>query len=96
MDRYNVFAALPTFHKKVPLSYLYRGAGLFLVLFCVVCRWPRLPLAALTGLLLGLSTSCAHNWFHQRDSQVRLEGASWHFTNRVFMFFRFNVTFREV
>ena len=27
-------------------------------------------LSLLTGILLGMQTSCAHNWFHLRDSQV--------------------------
>jgi len=44
------------------------------VCFCLgfgVCCWaPSWPAIGLTGLLLGLQTSCAHNWFHLRDSQA--------------------------
>lgn len=58
--------------------------GLYSVCFCLgfgVCCWaPSWPAIGLTGLLLGLQTSCAHNWFHLRDSQV--------YTNPFFMLLR--------
>ena len=33
-------------------------------------RKASLPLSMLTGLLLGMQTSCAHNWFHLSNSKV--------------------------
>lgn len=44
--------------------------GSFLLLFFILCLHPSAPIALLAGLLLGLSSSCAHNWFHQGDSKA--------------------------
>lgn len=44
--------------------------GSFLVLFLLLCLHPSPLLALVTGLFLGLSSSAAHNWFHQADSKA--------------------------
>ena len=40
-------------------------AGLYHVLFMVTILTQSNFLAAVTGVVLGMSTSCAHNFFHQ-------------------------------
>lgn len=57
----------PTLQSKLVQDCL---ASIFLVLLVFLSLHPSLPLAIITGLLLGMSTSCAHNWFHQRDSRA--------------------------
>jgi len=42
----------------------------FLITFLILCHFPTTPLALIAGLLLGLSSSCAHNWFHQGDKKA--------------------------
>eukprot|EP00091_Calanus_sinicus_P008156 TRINITY_DN19816_c0_g1_i1.p1 TRINITY_DN19816_c0_g1~~TRINITY_DN19816_c0_g1_i1.p1 ORF type:complete len:163 (+),score=17.82 TRINITY_DN19816_c0_g1_i1:28-516(+) len=42
----------------------------FIVLFLLLCKFPSSFLATLTGLVLGMCTSCAHNFFHQADKKA--------------------------
>ena len=57
----------PSFKSKLIQDMLATG---FLCLFLTLCNFPSPILALLTGLLLGMCTSCAHNFFHQADKKA--------------------------
>eukprot|EP00090_Calanus_glacialis_P038314 TRINITY_DN66911_c0_g1_i1.p1 TRINITY_DN66911_c0_g1~~TRINITY_DN66911_c0_g1_i1.p1 ORF type:complete len:439 (-),score=74.31 TRINITY_DN66911_c0_g1_i1:18-1256(-) len=57
----------PSFQSKFFQDMLALG---FISLFITLCKFPSSSLAILTGLVLGMSTSCAHNFFHQADKKA--------------------------
>jgi len=43
----------------------------FLVCFAVLCQNPTIINAFITGLFLGMSNNCCHNWFHLGDKHAK-------------------------
>lgn len=43
----------------------------FLICFVFLCYYPLLTTAVITGLFLGMSNNCSHNWFHLGDRKAK-------------------------
>jgi len=54
----------PSLRSKIIQDML---ALCFILFFLTLCRYPSTSLALVTGLALGMCSSCAHNFFHQAD-----------------------------
>jgi len=56
----------PTLLSTITMDCLVMS---FFILLCVLSVYPCMPVALLTGTLLGLSNISAHNWFHKADKK---------------------------